>query len=138
MNKKAETVLQNSKIVVPIARDLLTECNLPNDDSNVKEMTTQMLEMLKGWHLSIGQDSNTNKEIVTILVSPESKKKWNSLRNYPDESYEDMFNRFIRIVEEEEKDLTKEDWEGIERSLEEIEKEDTVSHDYIKKCYNIN
>ena len=138
MNKKAETVLQNSKIVVPIARDLLTECNLPNDDSNVKEMTTQMLEMLKGWHLSIGQDSNTNKEIVTILVSPESKKKWNSLRNYPDESYEDMFNRFIRIVEEEEKDLTKEDWDDIERSLKEIEKEDTVSHDYIKKCYNIN
>ena len=88
--------------------------------------------------LSNDQNLKIDKDVIIMLASPESKKKWDSMKNYPDESYEDMFNRFVRIVEEEEEDLTKEDWDRINRSLREIEKEDTVSHDYIKKRYNIN
>ena len=66
----------------------------------------------------------------------ESKKKWDSLKNYPDESYEDMINRFIRIAEEEEEDLTKEDWNDISRSLKKLEKGKFIPYEHVKKCLN--
>ena len=41
------------------------------------------------------------------------------MKNYSNESYEDMFNHFVRIVEEE---LTEEDWANIERSIRDQER----------------
>ena len=122
LTKKIGTILQDS---------------MNNESTSLRDLLTKDGD-LSNSGLSNDQNSKIDKDMIIMIASPESRKKWDSMKNYPDESYEDMFNRFVRIVEEEEEDLTKEDWDRINRSLREIEKEDTVSHDYIKKRYNIN
>ena len=110
---------------------------MSNDDSKVQELISSILNMHS--HSSPSdQNSKANKEMIIMLVSPESKKKWDSMKNYPDESYEDMFNHFVRIVEEEEEDLTEEDWTNIIKSLEKLEKGKFIPHEQVKKCLNIS
>ena len=80
MTKKTETVLPDSKIavsIIPIIRDLLTKCNLPNDDSKVKELISSIIYVLSK-SSSSDQNSKASKEMIIMLVSPESKKKWDS------------------------------------------------------------
>ncbi len=71
-------------------------------------------------------DSGLDDKMTTIQVSIKSKKKWDSLKNHSHETYEDMINRFIRIIEEE-ANLTDQDIKEIERSLEKIKQGKFVS-----------
>ena len=44
-------------------------------------------------------------EPTSIQVSKESKKQWATLKNHPNESFEDMFNRLLKAVYEDDADL---------------------------------
>ena len=88
-----------------------------------------MANMIKTTNIS---DTESDKETIIMQVSSKSKKKWDSMKNYPDESYEDMFNHFVRIVEEEEEDLTEENLANIERAMKKLSNEETVQYNYPK------
>ena len=60
-------------------------------------------------------------DITSIQVSKKSKKNWDSLKNHPQESYENMINRIIKTVQEDDSDLlTAKDLQDIEKSIREI------------------
>ncbi|MGI9566670.1 MAG: hypothetical protein ACR2LL_06620 [Nitrosopumilus sp.] len=60
-------------------------------------------------------------DITSIQVSKRSKKKWDSFKNHPQESYENMINRILKTVQEDDSDLlTAKDLQDIEKSIKEI------------------
>lgn len=59
--------------------------------------------------------------ITSIQVSKESKKAWDSFKNHPQESYENMINRILKSYYEDDSELlTAKDLQDIEKSIKEI------------------
>jgi len=60
-------------------------------------------------------------DTTSIQVSKKSKKKWDSFKNHPQESYENMINRILETVQEDDAELlTSKDIKDIEKSIKEI------------------
>jgi len=60
-------------------------------------------------------------DTTSIQVSKKSKKKWDSFKNHPQESYENMINRILETVQEDDIELlTSKDIKDIEKSIKEI------------------
>jgi len=78
------------------------------------------------------------KNQSSIQVSPESKKKWATFKNHPSESFENMFNRILRDVDEDDFDvLTKQDLKDIEKSMQEIKEGKFITNDELIAKYNL-
>jgi len=77
-------------------------------------------------------------DITSIQVSKTSKDEWATLKNHPNESYEDMFNRIIKNVYEDDSDLlTDKDILEIEQSVHDIKAGKFVTHEQLKKKYGL-
>jgi len=60
-------------------------------------------------------------DMTSIQVSKKSKKKWDSFKNHPLESYENMINRILKASQEDDSNfLTAKDLRDIEKSIKEI------------------
>jgi len=76
--------------------------------------------------------------MTTIQVSKTSKKMWSSMKNHPQESFEDMINRIINTLNEDDSELlTKKDILEIERSVQDIKNGKYITHDTLKKKYGL-
>ena len=77
-------------------------------------------------------------KISSIQVSKDSMNQWKTLKNHPSESYEDMFNRILKNVYEDDSDLlTKKDLKDIQKSLQEFKEGKFTTHDELKKKYDL-
>jgi hypothetical protein len=59
------------------------------------------------------------EDMSSITVSKESKKIWESFKNYPQESFEKMINRILKQQVEDDV-LTKEDLQDIQEGVDDI------------------
>ncbi len=76
--------------------------------------------------------------VTTIQVSKKSKKQWATLKNHPNESFEDMFNRLINTLYEDDADLlTEKDILDIEKSIQDIKKGKFMTNAQLKKKYDL-
>lgn len=76
--------------------------------------------------------------VTTIQVSKKSKKQWATLKNHPSESFEDMFNRLINALYEDDADLlTEKDILDIEKSIQDIKKGKFMTNAQLKKKYDL-
>ena len=75
---------------------------------------------------------------TSITVSKESKKFWESFKNYPEESIESMINRILKSKAAEDAELlTKEDLAEIKQSVLEFEQGKFYTLDEIKKEFGL-
>jgi predicted CopG family antitoxin len=75
---------------------------------------------------------------TTIQISQKSKKKLASLKNHPNESFDDMINRLlVAFVEEDTNLLTQKDIRDIEKSMRDIKSGKFMTNEQLKKKYNI-
>ncbi|MGI0056577.1 MAG: DUF7557 family protein [Nitrosarchaeum sp.] len=78
------------------------------------------------------------KQGTTIQLSQKSKEKLASLKNHPQESFDDMLNRLIKAVYEEDVDLlTKTDIADIEKSIQDIKSGKFMTNAQLKKKYGL-
>ncbi len=76
--------------------------------------------------------------MTSIQVSKTSKKRWDSFKNHPSESYEAMFNRILKYVYEDDSDLlTEKDIQDIEQSIKEIKAGRFITNADLKKKYGL-
>ncbi len=76
--------------------------------------------------------------MATIQVSKRSMDAWNKLKNHPDESFEDMINRMLSILDEYDSNiLTEKDIEEMKRSLDDIKNGRCVANDDLMKEYGL-
>jgi len=76
-------------------------------------------------------------EQTSIAVSKKSKDQWLKFKNHPNESFEDMFNRILKSLEEDTDLLTDKDLLAIEKSMQEIKKGKFITHKQLKKKYGL-
>ena len=77
-------------------------------------------------------------EQTSIAVSKKSKDAWSKFKNHPNESFEDMINRILKSLLEEDADLlTDKDLLEIEKSMKEIKKGKFITHKELKKKYGL-
>ena len=77
-------------------------------------------------------------EQTSIAVSKKSKVQWSKFKNHPNESFEDMINRILKSLVEEDTDLlTEKDFLEIEKSMQEIKKGKYITHKELKKKYGL-
>ncbi|MBM2819257.1 MAG: hypothetical protein HW410_939 [Nitrosarchaeum sp.] len=75
---------------------------------------------------------------TTIQISQKSKEKLASLKNHPNESFEDMINRLLAAFVEEDADLlTDKDMRDIEKSIQDIKSGKFMTNKQLKKKYGI-
>jgi len=80
----------------------------------------------------------TPMEQTSIAVSKKSKDQWSKFKNHPNESFEDMINRILKSLVEEDADLlTEKDFLEIEKSMQEIKKGKYITHKELKKKYGL-
>ena len=77
-------------------------------------------------------------DITSIQVSKKSKEQWRTLKNHPSESFENMFNRILKYVYEDDSDLlTEQDLKDIEKSIQEFKEGKFVTNDELKNKYGL-
>lgn len=77
-------------------------------------------------------------EQTSIAVSKKSKDQWSKFKNHPNESFEDMINRILKSLVDEDTDLlTDKDFLEIEKSMREIKKGKYITHKELKKKYGL-
>ena len=77
-------------------------------------------------------------DTTSIQVSKKSKKQWDSFKNHPQESYEDMINRILKTVQEDDSDLlTAKDLKDIEKSIREIKSGKYTTNKKLRKELDI-
>jgi len=80
----------------------------------------------------------TPMEQTSIAVSKKSKDQWSKFKNHPNESFEDMINRILKSLVDEDTDLlTDKDFLEIEKSMREIKKGKYITHKELKKKYGL-
>jgi len=80
----------------------------------------------------------TPMEQTSIAVSKKSKDQWSKFKNHPNESFEDMINRILKSLVDEDTDLlTDKDFLEIEKSMQEIKKGKYITHKELKKKYGL-
>ncbi len=78
------------------------------------------------------------KQGTTIQLSQKSKEKLASLKNHPQESFDDMLNRLIMAVYEDDVDLlTTTDIADIEKSIQDIKSGKFMTNAQLKKKYGL-
>ena len=76
--------------------------------------------------------------VTTIQVTKKSKKEWAALKIHSQESFEEMFNRLINALHEEDADLlTEKDLTDIEKSIQDIKKGKFMTNEQLKKKYGL-
>jgi hypothetical protein len=76
-------------------------------------------------------------EQTSIAVSKKSKAQWSKFKNHPNESFEDMFNRILKSLQEDADLLIDKDLLEIEKSMQEIKKGKFITHKELKKKYGL-
>ena len=77
-------------------------------------------------------------EQTSIAVSKKSKDQWSKFKNHPNESFEDMINRILKSIVDEDTDLlTEKDFLEIEKSMQDIKKGKYITHKELKKKYGL-
>ncbi|MBI2672774.1 hypothetical protein HYX19_00790 [Candidatus Woesearchaeota archaeon] len=71
--------------------------------------------------------------ITTIQIKEETKNKLDSLKDYPRESYEEVINKLLEIVAEENMELSEETKRDIEESRKEFKQGKWVSFEEVRK-----
>lgn len=71
--------------------------------------------------------------ITTIQIKEETKNKLDSLKDYPRESYEEVINKLLGIVAEENMELSEETKRDIEESRKEFRQGKWVSFEEVRK-----
>ena len=76
--------------------------------------------------------------VTSIQVSKRSKEAWRKMKNHPQESFEDMINRVLGILHEDDSELlTEADILEIKRSLQDVRSGGYVTHEKLKKKYGL-
>lgn len=75
--------------------------------------------------------------VTTIQLDEKTKSKLTKLKNFPRESYDDVVNRLIKIVEEDSATLSDNTIHDLEDALEDVRKGRLVSHEQVKKKYGL-
>ncbi|ADI74093.1 conserved hypothetical protein [Methanohalobium evestigatum Z-7303] len=73
---------------------------------------------------------------TTISIVPRTKEKLDSLRRFPQKSYNSIIERLI-IMSVDEDELSDEAIQGIEEALEDIKKGRLYTHDELKREYGL-
>ena len=76
-------------------------------------------------------------QITTIQIKEETKGKLDSLKDYPRESYEEVINKLLEIVAEENMELSEETKKEIEEARKEFKSGKGISFEDVKKKANI-
>ena len=77
-------------------------------------------------------------EQSSIAVSKKTKKAWKQFKNHPQESYETMINRILKVKSEEDADLlSAEDILEIKASVLEIEQGNFMTQAQMEEKYGL-
>lgn len=71
--------------------------------------------------------------ITTIQIKEETKNKLESLKDYPRESYEEVINKLLEIVAEENMELSEETKREIEKARKEFKLGKGISFEEVRK-----
>ena len=72
----------------------------------------------------------------TIAVSEESLNRWKTLKNHPQESYEDMINRIISYIQDDD-ELTPKDLKDIQEALDDFKAGRVHTLEEVKKMHGL-
>ncbi len=71
--------------------------------------------------------------VTSIQLDNKTKSRLEKMKAFPKESYDDIVNRLLNIVEDDEGVLSKQTIKNIEKSLAEIKAGKVISHKDVKR-----
>ncbi|AJZ75047.1 DUF7557 family protein [Candidatus Nitrosotenuis cloacae] len=71
--------------------------------------------------------------VTSIQLDNKTKTRLEKMKSFPKESYDDVVNRLLNVVEDDEGILSNRTIKNIEKSLAEIKAGKVVSHEEVKK-----
>lgn len=71
--------------------------------------------------------------VTSIQLDNKTKSRLEKMKTFPKESYDDIVNRLLNIVEDDEGVLSKQTIKNIEKSLAEIKAGKVLSHKDVKR-----
>lgn len=71
--------------------------------------------------------------VTSIQLDNKTKSKLEKMKTFPKESYDDVVNRLLNIVEDDEGVLSQQTIKNIEKSLSEIKAGKVLSHKDVKR-----
>lgn len=75
--------------------------------------------------------------VTSIQLDNKTKSKLDKLKVFPKESYDDVVNRLINVVEDDEGILSDQTIKDLEKALAEVKNGKVLSHIQVKRKYGL-
>lgn len=75
--------------------------------------------------------------VTSIQLDNKTKSKLDKLKVFPKESYDDVVNRLINVVEDDEGILSDQTIKDLEKALAEVKSGKVLSHIQVKRKYGL-
>jgi hypothetical protein len=75
--------------------------------------------------------------VTSIQLDNKTKSKLDKLKVFPRESYDDVVQRLIKVVEDDEGALSEQTVKDLEKALDEVKHGKLLSHAAVKKKYGL-
>lgn len=75
--------------------------------------------------------------VTSIQLENKTKARLEKMKTFPKESYNDVVNRLLNVVEDDEGILSSQTIKDLEKALAEIKSGKTLSHSQVKKKHGL-
>ena len=75
--------------------------------------------------------------VTSIQLENKTKARLDKMKVFPKESYNDVVNRLINVVEDDEGALSEQTIKNLEKALSEVRNDELLSHNQIKRKHGL-